>query len=118
MRAISPSVKQQLLEEPDICSFLDENCDGRITWEHAVQFASKQMDKAWAIVKICEYHHSLGKYHNSGGGLIKEKTYWVALNRATDEELLELMPDPIPKRDFFKDRERLNKKYGEYQMPM
>lgn len=107
MRPISQSVKDQLTNEKDICALKDSNCDGKLTWKHCLTYGGKQIDEAWAIIKICEYHHSVNKYQD-GGGLNKEKNIWIALNRATDQELLKYSKCI----DYLKMRERLNKKYG------
>jgi hypothetical protein len=55
-------------------------CRGRITWEHALYFAGKQVQEEWAIIPLCQYHHSVGKWQNAGG-LDKRFNEWVALNR-------------------------------------
>lgn len=107
MRKISQPVKDILLLEPDVCALKDGNCGGRITWEHTLTYGSNQIDEAWAIIKLCEAHHSVGMYQDNGL-LNKEKNIWVALNRATDEELLKYSK-AIP---YIEKRERLNKKYG------
>jgi hypothetical protein len=107
MRPISPAVKQQLEQEKNICALQDKYCDGRITWEHTLTYGGHQIDEVWAIIKLCEYHHSVNK-HQDGGNLNKEKNVWVALNRATDEELLKYSKCV----DYIKLRERLNFKYG------
>ena len=108
MRKVSKKVRDQLISEPDICARRkDGGCDGSITWEHAVTFAGRQLDKAWAIIKICEYHHAVNK-HQDGGDLDKEKNLHVALNRATDEELKEISKA----KDYIKEKERLNAKYA------
>jgi len=111
MRPISTRVKQQLDSEPDICALLDKNCVGRITREHTLIYASKQIDEVWAIIKICAWHHSVDQFQD-GGGLNKEKNIWVALNRATDEELLKYSKAI----NYIAMRETLNKKYGKYDI--
>lgn len=113
MRPISPQVKAKLDSEPDICALEDENCQGRITREHCLIYGGRQIDEAWAIIKICAWHHSVDEFQD-GGGLNKEKNVWVALNRATDEELLKYSKAI----NYIEMRNRLNKKYGKYQMPM
>ena len=111
MRKISKRVRDILESEPDICARRgDGNCDGRITWEHALVFGGRQIDEAWAIVKLCEYHHSVNK-HQDGNGLDKEKNVWIALNRATEQELLEYSKSV----NYLQLRERLNKKYEKKQ---
>lgn len=107
MRKISSKVKAKLEQEPDICLRRNEgDCRGKITWEHALIYAGRQIDEAWAILKICEYHHAVNQFQDNGH-LDKEKHIWLALNRATDEEL-----EKYPKADYKKLRERLNKIYG------
>ena len=87
MRKISPKVKEKLLEEPQVCARgKDGGCAGRITWEHALIYAGKQIDEVWAIIKLCERHHAVNGYQDMGA-MNKEKNVWIALCRATDEEL-------------------------------
>lgn len=111
MRKISQSVKEQLEQEPNICAREcdgDGDCDGRITWEHTLCYAGHQIDEVWAIIKLCEFHHSVNKYQD-GGDLNKQKNIWIALNRATEFELIEYSKSV----DYLKMRERLNKIYGQ-----
>ncbi len=94
-----------------VCMRADEgNCDGRITKEHAVYYAGKQIQEDWAILDICAYHTEVD-FHQDGGGMNKEKHVWIALNRAPEERLRELSKgeDKIALRD------RLNAKYGIYE---
>lgn len=72
-----------------------------IEWEHTLIFASKQVQKKFAIIPICWYVHR-------GPALVKEINVWIALNRATDEELREISKVV----NYFRERERLNKKYA------
>jgi hypothetical protein len=109
MRKISPKVKAQLLLEPQVCARRkDGGCDGRITFEHTLIYAGRQIDEVWAIIKLCEWHHAVNK-HQDGKGLDKEKNVWIALNRATDQEL-EQYSKAI---DYQLTKKRLNEKYGE-----
>lgn len=97
----------KLLDEKQECFRKDEGeCKGRMTLDHTLIYAGKQIDEAWAILWTCAYHHDVDQYQG-GGNLDREKSIWYALNKATDEELLE-----YPKRDFIAEKERLNKKYG------
>lgn len=107
MRKISPKVKAKLILEPDLCARRNEgNCKGRITWEHALIYAGRQIDEAWAIIKLCEYHHAVNTYQDMGA-MNKAKHIWLALNRATDEEL-----EKYPKADYKGLRAKLNLIYG------
>lgn len=82
-------------------------CDGRVTWEHAIIFDGKQLNEKWAIIPLCEWHHAVNK-HQDGGDLNKEMNVWVAVNRATSEELIAVSKAI----DYLQLRERLNEKYG------
>lgn len=106
MRKISQPVKDKLLLEPDVCALRDHNCGGRITWEHCLIYGGKQIDEAWAVIRLCEAHHSVGMYQDNGL-LNKEKNVWLALNRATDSELLKYSKAI----NYIDLRLRLNKKY-------
>lgn len=114
MRKISKRVRDILIQEPDVCALRQfGGCAGRITWEHSFQYGGKQVDEAWGIIKICSRHHSVDQYQDNGL-LNKEKNLWVALNKATDEEL-----HPYCKViDYIQKRADLNKKYGVWKTPV
>lgn len=88
------------------------NCAGRVTKEHAIIYAGKQLQEEWAILDICAYHHEVD-FHQDGGGMDKEKHVWIALNRALDESL-ERISKSI---DYIALRDRLNGKYGIWEVP-
>lgn len=102
MRKIPPELKNEILEDPFYkeCSRKSFVCEGRITWEHTLIYGGQQINEKWAIIPLCIFHH-LGK------GLIKEINVAIALNRATDDELLKYSKVINYKRE----RDRLNKKY-------
>lgn len=113
MRKISEKVKQKLLQEPDICSLVHlGGCAGGITWEHALIYAGRQIDEAWAIIKLCEKHHGVNSYQDVTA-VDKERSIWVALNKATDKELLQYSKVI----NYVKERKRLNEKYGVWTPP-
>lgn len=87
------------------------DCRGRLTKEHAIIFANKQLQEDWAILDICEFHHQVGIYQNNGK-LNKEKHIWLAINRATPERLKELSRGT----NYVALKERLNRKYGAVSM--
>lgn len=77
-----------------------------IEWEHALIFAGKQVQKKFALVPLCWYVHR-------GPGLNKSVNEWIALNRATSVDLLELSrPGGL---NYGLHRAYLNKKFGPYQ---
>lgn len=99
------------LGQKRVCMRSDEgNCSGRLTKEHAIIFAGKQLQEEWAILDICEFHHGVNNFQDRGD-LNKEKHVWIALNRAPEARLRELSKgeDKIALRD------RLNGIYGVYK---
>ena len=70
-----------------------------IEWEHVFIYAGKQIQEWWAIIPICYLVHR-------GGQLNKEINEWIALNRATPEDLA-----LYPKRDWIQRLKYLNAKY-------
>lgn len=101
---IPEKLKQELLKNPyyRICARKGDDCDGRITFEHAFIYAGKQIQEEWAIIPLCWYHH-LGK------GLNKEINHYIALSRADLRDLRKRMP----KKDWSQMFSYLNKKYAQ-----
>ena len=107
MRKISKKTLQILLSEPNVCARRkDGGCSGRITFEHAIIFKGRQLDEPWSILHLCARHHAVDEFQD-GGDLQKEKNIWLALCRATDEQLRAISKA----MDYIKYREVLNKKY-------
>lgn len=109
MRKIPEKLKKEILADPyyKVCARKNDDCDGRITWEHAIIYAGRQLNEKWAIIPLCTYHHSVD-LHQDGPGLDKAINVWIALNRATDAELFAV--SKVTPYHFL--RETLNKKYG------
>lgn len=109
MRTIPQKLKKEILADEyyKSCARKNDDCDGRITWEHAIIFAGKQANLKWAIVPLCTFHHAVDK-HQDGGDLNKELNMLLALNRASDDEL-RCVSKAI---DYLSMRQRLNKKYA------
>jgi hypothetical protein len=113
MRVISTGVRKKINADPfyHVCSrWEDGSCDGRITLEHTLIYAGKQIDEVWAIIPLCTYHHAVNEYQD-GGDLQKDKNIWIALNRATDDELRKYSKAV----DYILLRGKLNNKYGNYK---
>lgn len=112
MNNIPPKLRVQLATDPfyKVCArkgIFGHECAGRITWEHSMYFAGKQIQARWAIVPLCAKGHSVNEYQDSGD-MDKHINEWIALNRANEDDLL-----PICKTiDYFHYRNFLNKKYG------
>lgn len=109
MRKISPRVKAKILADRfyEKCARHGPECKGRITWEHTLIYAGKQIDEAWAIIPLCAYHHEVDQFQDCGD-LDKEINVWIALNRATESELKTYSKAV----DYIKKKQELNKKYG------
>ena len=58
----------------------DHECQGRLTWEHAVTHAGRRVNEVWAIVRICAYAHEVDQFQD-GGGMVKEINRWIAFSR-------------------------------------
>lgn len=77
-----------------------------VEWEHALIYAGQKVQKRFAIVPLCWWAHR-------GPGENKEINVWIALNRASEAELLELSHKGG--KDYFLTRSYLNRKYGRYE---
>lgn len=55
-------------------------CEGRITLEHALLYAGKQVQEKFAILPLCYRHHL-------GDRLNKQMNIRIAMSRATKENL-------------------------------
>lgn len=115
MNNVPKKLRQALATDPEykVCALSQYGeCDGIITWEHAIIYANKQIQERWAIVPLCERHHGVNRYMDFHT-LDKDKNVWVALNRATDEELGRYSKV----MDYRRMRKVLNAKFGEYKPP-
>lgn len=88
-------------------------CEGRVTREHALIFAGKKIQERWAIIPCCAAHHGVDFYQDAPTEAPKEVRVWVALNRATDEELFSVSRVV----NYLRERDRLNAKFGIYIAP-
>lgn len=93
------------------CARVDNLCDGRITLEHAIIVAGKQLQKKWAIIPLCAFHHSVDQYQD-GPGLNKEINRLIALSRASQEDFQELKGSTI--KSFNQELKYLLQKYREF----
>jgi hypothetical protein len=82
MRPIPAAMRKTMDADPYYhkCARRSGECEGRITWEHALIYAGKQVNEPWAIVPLCVYHHL-------GPGMIKELNEYLAIRRATEADL-------------------------------
>lgn len=81
MNNLPTKLREELAADPyyRFCARADENCAGRITWEHAFEYAGRQIQERWAIIPLCWFHHL-------GAGLNKTINRQIAVVRATPED--------------------------------
>ena len=87
-------------------------CGGRLTREHALIHAGRQMDEKFAIISCCAKGQEVDQYQDAHT-MDKKLNMWVAINRASDEELREISKVI----NYFHLRDSLNKIYGKYVAP-
>lgn len=104
MRKIPKKLLDDMLSDPYYkrCARQNCECNGRITLEHAFIYAGRQINEKWAIIPLCWYHHL-------GTGLVKDINQWIALSRATPEELAK-----YPRGGWEQKLKYLEGKYGIY----
>lgn len=117
---MAPELRKEIEGDPEyqICAFRDVEhpagpCDGRVTREHAVIVAGRKVQERWAIIPCCAKHHAVDSFQDAGT-LRKDMNIWVALNRATDDELLAVSKAV----DYIRERARLNAQYGPWRRPL
>lgn len=84
-------------------------CGGRITYEHSLIYAGKQVQEKESIIPVCEKHHGVLSYQDVTS-INKEVSQWIALNRMVNKFYL------YPKSDWVTKLKYLNNKYGEYNI--
>jgi hypothetical protein len=74
-------LRKELSEDSEYkkCFRAGSECAGRITWEHALTYAGRQIQKRFAIIPLCVFHHL-------GEGLDKRWNVDCAMSRATEED--------------------------------
>lgn len=94
--------------QPEIIGY----CAGRVTREHAMINAGRKIQEAWAIIPLCARHHGVDQYQDAHTEAPKDMRVWVALHRASDDELLQ-----YTRSNYLQARGRLNQRYGAYVPP-
>lgn len=113
---MSPELRTEIENDPEyrVCMLKNyHTCEGRITREHALYYANKKIQQKFAIIALCAAGHGVDLFQDSSTELPKDMRAWVALSRATDEEIQSISKAV----NYFRERDRLNQKYGEYQAP-
>lgn len=61
------------------------DCKGRLTKEHALIYAGRQIQELGAILDMCEYHHGVCRYMDRGA-LNKKVNQVIAAHNMTEKE--------------------------------
>ena len=82
MKPISQKFRKKIAVDPFFkkCVRKGSDCSGRITVEHVFIYAGSQIDDYWNFLPLCWYHHL-------GAGLNKRLNEYLAIMRATPEDL-------------------------------
>jgi hypothetical protein len=108
MRPIPEQLRRQMEADPQMkmCIHFNKDCQdqfgnrpARAEWEHAFEYAGRQINEWWAIIGVCWYHHQ-------GPGLNKDYNRYRCLIRMTDKDIEEAQKK-YPKRNWRELRDRL-----------
>lgn len=117
------TLRKKLSEDPfySTCSLYGQHghqCDGRITWEHAIIVAGKSYQSKWSIIPLCASGHGVDHFQDNHE-MRKELNEWVAYMRATEKDILDIFGEksvsPLGKsQSIFRRINYLRYKYGDY----
>lgn len=117
MRRIPEQIKAEIISQPlhGLClrrlALQDHICEGRITWEHALIYAGRQINEVWAIVELCAKAHSVDQFQDRGI-MVKTINEWIAIGRMTPEDEAK-----YPRFNWAQRRAYLNSLYGVLKLP-
>lgn len=114
MNNLPPKLRRELAKDPEykVCArrgLHGHECAGRITFEHALIYAGKQIQSRWAIIPLCEKAHNCGRWQDCGD-MNKNINQWIALHRATDAEIAAISKA----KDYRRYRDFLDLHFGPY----
>jgi len=94
-------LREELSKDPFMQVCIMPGCGSKkVEWHHPFLYMGKRLNARWSIVPACYKHHR-------GGHLDMDYTRYVALQRATDEELAK-----YPRVDWRQMKSYLNAKYS------
>ncbi len=113
MTPIPAALRKTIDKDPyyKVCALYGQHghvCSGRITMDHSIIFGGSQLQELWAITPVCEVAHGVDSAKDTAAK--KELRVWVALNRATVDELQRISKA----MDYIRYRTNLNSKWGVY----
>lgn len=119
MRHIPDGLKQEVLSSPYARKCLrqlvlqDHVCQGRLTMEHAMIHAGRQVNEFWALMMICAYAHSVDQFQD-GGILDKRINEWLALSRIENWDEVDRK---YPRQQWRQRLRYLNSLFGVFKLP-
>jgi len=102
MNPIPKKLREEMESDPYYHKCLrhkENECNGRITFEHCWIYGGRQIQEKWAIIPLCIYHHL-------GQGLNKKLNHWFSINRMTEDDMLK-----YPRFNWKREKIILNKLY-------
>jgi hypothetical protein len=111
MQPIPPAHKKIIDSDPYFrtCArnalFHDHICQGRITIEHAIIYAGRQIVEVWNYVPLCCWAHDVDEWQDKGN-IDKRLNEFLAIRRASPEDLAK-----YPKKDWSRLYGHLKRKY-------
>lgn len=115
--SMSPELRADIEVDPEywVCMLANyHTCRGRLTNEHALYYANKKVQRKFAIVKVCAAGHGVDMYQDSDLELPKRMRVWVALSRATEEEIYSISKV----ENYTRKLAVLNAEFGLYKPPI
>jgi hypothetical protein len=75
--------RRELSRDPYYQTRARENheCQGQITWEHALTYAGRQIQERFAIIPLCEFHHSVSQFRDGGGMNMADQSPYASHGR-------------------------------------
>lgn len=116
MRPIPIKMRMEIAADPFMGACIyDENiegnesapnhdCDGRIEWEHAWNYAGKQINEPWAICACCTNH-------NRGNAMDKDYNRYRTLKRGIEMVGLPVITAKYPKKNWQQEWNYLKNKF-------
>ena len=86
---IPPAIREELMDDAfmTLCALDGFECEGRIQWHHAFTYAGKRVNEVWALIPLCEWHHSHeSQWKQSINALIVERIHHFAAEASFKEK--------------------------------
>lgn len=93
MTPIPPKLRKEIDSNPfykncALYGWHGHECEGRITMDHTIIYAGRQLQELWAITPVCAKAHGVDGYRDNQE--LQELRLWVALNRASAFNIMQI----------------------------